>query len=85
MTRELTLASMLVGMLAASGCAEPVHLTYDYARAYEQAFSQQADLSRPSVAEMAYPLAGQEAITIRMRVEEAATDTETEETTLESD
>lgn len=61
-----------LGVLA-SGCASPAHLTYDYGRAFTQAFTSQPDLTRPSVANSTYHLYGTEAAEIRIRVREEAT------------
>lgn len=60
-----------------SGCASPLHLQYDYGRAYTASIVAQADLTRPAVAESQYPLYGVEAEQIRVRVQEQATDSET--------
>ena len=54
--------------LVLAGCGQPLHLGYDYGRAYTSAFDTQADLSRPSVATMQYPLYGVEAQAIRLKV-----------------
>lgn len=51
-------------------------LQYDLGRATSQAFNAQADLSRPSVADSAYALTGVEALEMRERVTEVATDQE---------
>ena len=64
------------------GCASPLHLQYDYGRAYTAAIVGQADLTRPSVANSQYPLYGTEAEAIRIRVREKTTDTETNTTDL---
>lgn len=63
--------------LALAGCASPLHLTYDYGRAYTESIVAQADLTRPSVAESLYSLYGVEAVNIRLRVQEESTDAET--------
>lgn len=57
-------------------CAQPVHLQYDFGRAYTESMRTQADLSRPSVAASTYPLSGEEAAKIRMRAAEASSDEE---------
>ncbi len=61
--------------LGLAGCA-PLHLTYDYGRAFDQAFTLQADLTRASVASSLYQLYGVEAAEIRIRVQEQTTDEE---------
>ncbi len=71
---RLLLAAIAV---AASGCASPLHLTYDYGRAYTQAVTTQADLTRSSVSASQYQLYGVEAAQIRIRVQETSTDAET--------
>jgi hypothetical protein len=66
----------------ACGCASPLHLQYDYGRAYTQAILSQADLTRPSVANSQYALYGTEAEAIRIRVREKTTDEEENKSTL---
>ncbi len=63
-------------LLAAVGCASPLHLTYDYGRAYTESVVAQADLTRPSVAEAQYSMYGVEAANIRLQVQEQTTDAE---------
>ena len=75
---------LLVLAMAASGCASPLHLTYDHGRAYTEAVTRQADLTRPSVANSQYSLYGVEAEKIRIQVQEQATDEESGESTLGS-
>ena len=67
---------------ALSGCASPLHLTYDYGRAYTEAAISQADLTRTSVANSAYRLYGTEAEKIRIQVQEKTTDSETQESSI---
>lgn len=52
-----------------AGCAQPVHLQYDFGRAYSESMQIQANLDRPTVAQANYPLSGTEAILIRANVE----------------
>lgn len=66
-----------VVLLMVTGCASPLHLTYDYGRAYTDVFLTQADLTRPSIASSRYFLYGVEAAEIRIRVRDSATDEET--------
>lgn len=66
-------------LLLLLSCAQPVHLQYDFGRAYWEAQRIQADLSRPSVSESVYPLSGEEAAQIRKRAEEASSDAESGE------
>jgi hypothetical protein len=65
-----------------SGCASPLHLTYDHGRAYTEAITSQADLTRPSVANSQYSLYGTEAESIRIRVREKTIDEEEAKSTL---
>lgn len=81
MISHRTLVALLApgAVLAAlTACSEPTHLGWDYGRSYIEAFSLQTDLTRPSVAASEYHLGGNEAAKIRILVEEAATDAETE-------
>lgn len=68
--------------LVAIACASPLHLQYDYGRAYTAAIVSQADLTRPSVANSQYSLYGTEAEAIRIRVREKTTDEEDNKATL---
>ena len=73
----------LIALLAlplVGACGSPVHLSYDYGRAYTAAFGAQADLTRPSVATGGHSLEGIEGVNIRLRVIQEATDKETENT-----
>lgn len=74
-----------LSLLLIAGCTSPLHMTYDYGRAYTASIVAQADLTRPSVAESQYALYGVEAASIRLRVREEATDTETGQTELSAD
>ena len=69
-------------LVLAAGCASPLHLTYDHGRAYTEAVTKQADLTRPSVANDQYKLYGTEAEMIRIQVREKSTDEETAKSTL---
>ena len=82
MNRTLSLA-LLLGVLGAAGCASPLHLQYDYGRAYTKSIVSQADLTRPSVANSQYSLYGTEAEAIRIRVREKTTDEEEQKSELE--
>lgn len=66
-----------LALLGLAGCASPLHLTYDYGRAYTESIQAQGDLTRASVAESQYSLYGVEAANIRLKVQEEATDSET--------
>jgi hypothetical protein len=72
-TRTVTLALALVAL---AGCNTRLHLTYDFGRAYTEAFVAQADLTRASVQAVSYSLYGVEAAQIRIRVQENSTDVE---------
>ncbi|NCG22395.1 MAG: hypothetical protein GWP91_25545 [Rhodobacterales bacterium] len=78
-------AALLAVVGTASACTAPLHLTYDYGRAYTESIVAQADLTRPSAAEAHYSLYGAEAVDIRIRVQEEATDTESGQTELSQD
>ena len=87
MPKTLSIAAlMLVTASTTAGCsgASARHLQYDYGRAFSEAVVAQADLTRPSVANMEHPLAGVEAASIRLRVSEAATDSESGESSMEA-
>jgi hypothetical protein len=70
---------ILLALCALGGCTAPLHLTYDFGRAYTAAFLAQPDLSRPAAANSQYWLYGVEAAEIRIRVREEATDAETDD------
>ncbi len=78
-------AGLLSILAASSACTSPLHLTYDYGRAYTESIVAQADLTRPSAAEAHYSLYGVEAVNIRLRVQDEATDSESGETELSQD
>lgn len=82
-TRTVSGAVLLAALMLA-GCASPLHLQYDYGRAYTAAILSQADLTRPSVANSQYQLYGTEAEAIRIRVREKTTDEEEEEASLKA-
>ena len=77
-------SSRLVLLLVAVGCVSPLHLTYDFGRAYTEAFLAQSDLTRPSIASSRYYLYGVEAAEIRIRVREEATDDESGQAELQN-
>lgn len=79
MTRRLLLPLLLL-----SGCAQPAHLYYDHGRAYTQAFTAQADLTRPSVANEEYPLYGIEGVEIRLHVIEQTSQQKSADPTLQN-
>lgn len=68
---------LAVLLLAAAGCASPLHLTYDFGRAYTESIVAQADLTRASVADSQIHLYGNEAASIRIQVQKETTDSET--------
>lgn len=59
----------LLALAPLAACAQPVHLQYDFGRAYTESMQIQANLDRPTVAQANYPLSGTEAILIRANVE----------------
>lgn len=71
--------TLLLALFLAPGCSQPMHIQYDYGRAYWEAARTQADLSRESVAESIYPLSGHEAEMMRMNLEKSSTDEESGE------
>ena len=73
----LMLAAATAVMMAS--CKPPLHLGYDYGRAYVETLRVQADLTRPSVQYAGYSLYGIEAVLIRLNVEQATTDQEDSE------
>jgi hypothetical protein len=77
--------ALLIAGIGFSGCASPLHLTYDHGRAYTEAIISQADLTRTSVANSQYALYGVEAEAIRIRVQENTTDAEEQVSTLDQD
>jgi len=60
---------LLLALAPLAGCAQPVHLQYDFGRAYTESMQIQANLDRPTAAQANYPLSGTEAILIRANVE----------------
>jgi len=60
---------LLLSLVPLAGCAQPVHLQYDFGRAYSESMQLQANLDRPTAAQANYPLSGTEAILIRANVE----------------
>lgn len=80
---RLLLLTALCGGLS-SACKPPLHLTYDYGRAYIETLRLQADLQRPGVVNEAYMLYGVEGVGIRKNVIENTVDEETGEATLKA-
>lgn len=66
--------TLLLSFVLLLGCAQPLHLQYDFGRSYMQTTDAQADLARPSVAESIYVLSGEEGIALRQNVEEETTE-----------
>ena len=66
-------------LFALAACAQHDHLQYDYGRSNTATFKAQADLTRPSAANAAYPLTGREGEALRIAVEEEASDKESGE------
>lgn len=64
---------LLAAAALAGACKPPLHLSYDYGRAYVETLRVQADLTRPSVQYSGYSLYGVEAAAIRLNVETAST------------
>ena len=79
MNHRFLSGSLLFGSLFAAGCTQPLYLQYDYGRAYTETMALQADLTRESVSELDYVLSGVEALELRQRALESATDEESGE------
>lgn len=73
----------VAAILGLAACVSPLHLTYDHGRAYTEAVLSQSDLTRTSVATSNYELYGVEAESIRIRVQEDATDDEKATSTID--
>lgn len=80
----MRLAPRLLLVALATGCASPLHLTYDHGRAFTEAFTAQPDLTRPAIASSTYSLYGREAAAIRLNVEADSTDAENTKAELQS-
>lgn len=74
---------VIVACTGLSACVSPLHLTYDFGRAFTEAAATQADLTRTSVANSNYQLYGVEAEAIRIRVQEDSTDDEQKGTSID--
>jgi len=72
--RTLILSVSLAGLTALVGCGHPRTLGPDHGESFHAAFDAQTDLTRASAVDDQYELSGMEAMEIRMRVQEAATD-----------
>lgn len=69
MTRPFSLVAASIVLLPLGGCAQPLHLQYDFGRAYTQSMQIQANLDRPTAVGANYPLTGAEALLIHANVE----------------
>jgi hypothetical protein len=67
----LAIGLMVAGSIA--GCKPPLHLTYDFGRAYIETLRVQADFTRPSVVGESYYLYGTEGVLIRVNAQNKAT------------
>jgi hypothetical protein len=67
--RTLAAVAILAGVV---GCKPPLHLTYDYGRAYIETLKVQADFTRPSVIGESYYLYGVEGVMIRMNAQSSS-------------
>lgn len=70
------LVILLAAVALSSACKSPLHLSYDYGRAFVETLRVQADLTRPSVQYAGYSIYGVEAAAIRLNVESASTQSE---------
>ena len=78
---RILLLGVAVGI---GGCGSPLHLGYDYGRAFSQAMTAQADLTRPTAANEQYALYGIEGVKIRLLVQQSSTQATTGTATLTS-
>ncbi len=69
MTRATQLLAAAILAAGATACKPPLHMTYDFGRAYIETLRLQADLTRPSVANSSYMLYGREGVSIRLNVQ----------------
>ena len=76
MNRFLLLTALAAATLA-GGCIRPNRLQYDYGRAYSEAYSVQADISRASVKDNVPALSGVEGMALRAAVVEETSSTKT--------
>ena len=58
------------------GCKPPLHLSYDFGRAYIETLRVQADFTRPSIVSESYNLYGVEGVMIRINVQSTTTNQE---------
>ncbi len=79
MTRIIIAAATL---FALTGCGSSKHMQYDFGRAFTAANTAQADLTRPSAANSAFPLSGVEAAAIRINVTASTTEEKDSQSTL---
>ena len=61
MNKPITILLAVSTLLVLTSCGEPRHLSWDYGRAYTEAFTLQANLTRPSIIASEYQLSGLEA------------------------
>ena len=73
---------LLLGWSAFVACKAPMHLSYDYGRAFQATFPVQADLTRESVISLQHPLGGLEGVAIRLNVTDSSTEGEDATSTL---
>jgi hypothetical protein len=81
--RLFPILALGLGILLA-GCKAPVHLSYDFGRAYQATFPVQSDLTRESVMSLQHPLGGMEGVEIRLKVTKETTEKKEATTTLTS-
>jgi hypothetical protein len=63
-------------LLLLAGCGASLHQQYDHGRAYDEAFTQQANTGRASVEDADFELSGFEGLLLRLRVYQSTTDAE---------
>ncbi len=63
----------MIPFLTFLACAQPLHMQYDYGRAYRDSVDLQAQLERPGAAQAQYVLQGAEAVDMRKAVRDVVT------------
>lgn len=63
----------MIAILTLVACAQPLHMQYDFGRAYRDSVELQAQLDRPGAAQAQYMLQGAEAVDMRKAVRDITT------------
>ena len=80
--RKLAITASVAISMWLAGCKAPVHMSYDYGRAYQATFGVQSDLTRESAMASQYPLGGIEGVEIRLAVTDTTTESKDSDSTL---